>query len=191
MSEKLNGSHEHNTGQKLNLEAESRQNLEAIHKKAEKAQELNEKHVEHAKSKVEHQAISGKEYTVGEREKSASHSSHHVNQKTMKADSFKKTMSHVRRKLPKSERAFSKVVHNKKVDAISEVSSKTIARPSGIFGGGIFAFAGSIFLLYMAKHYGFEYNFFVFILLFVGGFFIGSVLEITLKGLKKPHRSKY
>lgn len=191
MSEKLSGSHEQNNGQKLNLESESRKNLEAIHKKAEQSQEMTEKHVEHAKSKVEKQAISGKEYSVGEREKPTGHSTNHTSHKAMKADSFKKTMSHVRQKLPRSERAFSKVVHNKKVEAVSEVGSKTIARPSGILGGGIFALAGSILLLYMAKHYGFEYNFFVFILFFVSGFFIGSIVEITLKAFTKPHRSKY
>ncbi len=191
MSEKFNGSHEQNSGEKLNLESESRKNLEAIHKKAEQSQEMTEKHVEQAKSKVEKQAISGKEYSVGEREKPTGHSTSHVSHKALKADSFKKTMSHARQKLPKSERTFSKLIHNKKVEAVSEVSSKTIARPSGILGGGIFALTGSILLLYMAKHYGFEYNFIVFILFFVGGFFIGSLVEITLKAFTKPHRSKY
>lgn len=186
MSEKLQNSGEYKHSESLDLAAESRKNLEKIHEKGEKSEELTSKHIEHAKSKVETQAISGKEYTVGEKESTSHSSTHSYNQKELKAESFNKTINHVRKKLPKSSRYFSKVIHNKKIESVSEVGAKTVARPSGILGGGIASFIGSALILYLAKHYGFEYNFFSFILLFIIGFFIGSSVEILYKSIKKP-----
>lgn len=90
-------------------------------------------------------------------------------------------MRQIRSKLSKPDKTFSKVIHNKTVESVSEVSSKTIARPSGLLGGGICALLGSAYLLYMTKHYGFEYNYFVFFLLFVGGFFVGMFGELLLR----------
>lgn len=190
MSEKLHSNHEHGS-EKLNIDKESRNNLEKIRERAEKSHDNSPERTEHAKSKVESHAVSGKEYTVGENESSVNHTSHVYNQKRLKADSFKKTMSSVRRKLPKSERTFSKVIHNKKVEKVSEIGAKTVARPSGILGGGLVALLGSIFAIYMANHYGFEYNFFVFIVLLVGGYLVGSVLEIIYFSLKRNKYKSY
>jgi Fe2+ transport system protein B len=190
MSEKLHSSQEHkHNSESLDLAAESRRNLENIHKKAEKVGEHTEEHVEQAKSKVETQAVSGKEYTVGEKETTHSSSHRTYNQKQLKAESFDKTIKHIRKKLPKNEKAFSKVIHNKKIEAASEIGAKTVARPSGILGGGIAALLGSLFLLVMAKYYGFEYNFFAFILLFVSGFFIGSAIEILIRSTSRRSRN--
>lgn len=183
MSESIKSHGEHGH-EKLDLAAESRKNLERIHEKAEKSKETTKEHVEQLQSKVESHAISGKEFSHGESESTA-HGYQHVNQKELKAESYKKTMKHVRKQLAKPERAFSKVIHNKKIETVSEAGSKTIARPSGILGGGICAFAGSAFLFYMAKHYGFEYSFSTFILLFVGGFFVGMFCEMLLKFILK------
>lgn len=185
MSEKIHSSSEHGSGEKIDLAAESRKNLEKIHEKAEKSQEATEEHVEHAKSKVETHAVSGKEYTVGEKESTSHGNGHHVNQKELKAESYKKTMKDVRKKLSKPDQVLSKVIHNKTIETTSEIGSKTVARPSGILGGGIFALLGSVAILWMANHYGFRYNFFVFILLFVGGFFVGTMVELLLRAVLK------
>lgn len=183
MSESLKHSSE-TGGEKIDLAAESRKNLERIHKKAEKSQEATKEHVEHIQSKVETHAISGKEFTVGENE-STSHGHVHSNQKELKADAYKKTMNRVERKLSKPDRALSKVIHNKTVESVSEFGGKTFARPSGILGGGLFALIGSAFFLYMTKHYGFEYNYFIFFVLFVGGFFAGMLCELLVRSVLK------
>jgi len=62
----------------------------------------------------------------------------------------------------------------------SEAASKTISRPSGLLGGGLMAFAGSLVYLYLAKHIGFRYNYLLFTLLFVGGFAVGLCLEVII-----------
>ncbi|MCA9332373.1 hypothetical protein KDA00_00700 [Candidatus Saccharibacteria bacterium] len=180
--------HESKGERQLDLEAESRKNLERIHEKANKSQETTKEHVEHIKSKVETHAVSGKEFTVGERE-SVSHGHHHPNQKELKTDAYQKTLKNVRRRLSKPDKLLSKVIHNKTVESVSEVGGKTIARPSGILGGGLCALLGSAFLLYMSSHYGFEYNYFVFFMLFAGGFFVGMFGELLLRYILKKDSS--
>lgn len=181
MSESMKHGGEH-TVEKLDLETESKNNLNKLREKAEKAHESTPEEVQAIKSKVETQAVSGKEFTIGEKE-NTSHGHQHVNQKKLKSDSYKRTMQSVRKKLSKPNQTFSKVIHNKTVENLSEIGSSTIARPSGILGGGIVALVGSGFLLYMAREYGFEYNYFVFFLLFVGGFFVGMVGELLVRSV--------
>ncbi len=103
-----------------------------------------------------------------------------IDRKT-KQDVLKSTLNQVRRQLPTASRLFSKVAHSKPVYAASEVGAKTVARPSGLLGGGLGAFIGSLALLLAAKKYGFRYNFASFIVLFAGGFILGLVLELVFR----------
>lgn len=181
---KYGGEH-HVKGEKLDLSHESQKNLDRLRKEANKVSEKDHNEVQHIQKKVETHAVSGKEFTVGERETARHDSSHHYDQKTLKKDAYKKTMQHVQTQLSKPEKTFSKVIHNKTVENISEASANTIARPSGILGGGICALLGSIFLIYMTKYYGFEYNYLLFFILFVGGFFVGMIGELILHSVLK------
>lgn len=101
-------------------------------------------------------------------------------QHAIKSQVYKQTLQRVQSHLSKPNQALSKVVHNKTVDTISNVGAQTVARPSGLLGGSICAFIGSLVLLYSAKHYGFRYNYLMFILFFVGGFFVGLILELII-----------
>ena len=64
------------------------------------------------------------------------------------------------------------------MESISNVGAQTIARPSGLLGGSIAAFAGSLTLYFLAKQYGFRYNYLMMFMLFVGGFAIGGIVEL-------------
>jgi hypothetical protein len=77
----------------------------------------------------------------------------------------------------------SKVIHQPVVRAVSEVAAKTISRPSGLLGGGIVAFLGSAGYLYFTKYIGLPYNYFIFTLLFLGGFVVGLSLELIVWSL--------
>lgn len=98
----------------------------------------------------------------------------------LKAITLRRELQMIRRKLPAPQRAFSKIVHQPVVRAISETASKTISRPSGLLGGGLVAFFGTSIYYYLAQHIGFTYNGFLFILLFVGGFVVGVALEFLI-----------
>jgi hypothetical protein len=107
--------------------------------------------------------------------------------KTVKTLKFKQTLKQIRAQLPASQRVLSKVVHQPMVQKASELSAKTVTRPSGLLGGGLFAFVGSALYFYLAKHVGFEYNYLLFTLLFIGGFLVGVVLEFALWAVRPKH----
>ena len=110
-------------------------------------------------------------------------------QQLLKTEAYRHTLRSIRRKLPKPARLFSKVAHNSTIESISEVSAKTIARPSGFLGGSIFSFTGSLVLLYMSRHYGFSYNYATFFILFVLGFIAGAAAELAFWALySRKHR---
>ena len=101
--------------------------------------------------------------------------------RTVKNLQLKQTMKQVRSQLPRTSRALSKVVHQPLVKAVSDTGAKTVTRPSGLLGGGFFAFIGSLAYLFMASHVGFRYNYTVFLLFFLGGFVLGLLLELVVR----------
>ena len=112
-------------------------------------------------------------------------------QQAMKEDAYKHTLQKTRRHLTKTERRFSKVAHNAAVEAVSAAAAQTVARPSGLLGGGICAFLGSLIVLYYAKHYGFHYNYGLVLILFVGGFAVGMLLELLVWALYSRRKKSY
>lgn len=137
---------------------------------------------------IHKEAVSAKEVTVGEHRKD-SHQPTIGLQRELKAEAYEKTIEKVRGHLNPVEHGISKLIHNPVVEPVSELGSKTIARPSGILGGGLAALIGSGIVLYMAKHYGFEYNFTTFLLLLVFGFAAGLIVELLTWLLVRRKRS--
>ncbi len=154
---------------------------EHIAKEAEKAKrEKSAQNIEKIKQMAEAEAKQtekikiGKESTIEESD--GSFGFHH----NLKSDAFNRILKRTQQKLSKPTRAFSKLAHNPTIDKVSEFSAKTIARPSGILGGSIFALVGSLALYYFAKQYGFQYNYLFAFMLFVAGYAIGAILELVV-----------
>lgn len=159
--------------EKLKSEAESK--AEQANKNVLSAEELAKK--------VEQHAISGEEMSHGE----VADNKHHpvlVN-KQLKDMAYSRAMTRVRKHLSLPSKLLSKAVHSKVLDKPSEVIGKTVARPSGMLGGAIFAAIGSSALLWITKHYGYEYNFLAVILLFGFGLVVGLAVEAGWKALRK------
>lgn len=184
MSEKLNRSIEHGQDN-LDLSIEVEKSLKRSEKAAETAGGEQPETVE-IKQKVEQQAISGKEITIGEKEAGAAQEFGVYTQ--MKSQTYGRTMGRIRGRLSLPDRAMSKIMHNRAVEAVSDGLSKTAARPSGILGGGIAALIGSLILLYTTKYYGFEYNFFVYFILLGGGFVLGVLAELLIRTIAHLRR---
>jgi hypothetical protein len=184
MSEHISHSLEHKS-ENLDLSAEIEKNLKRSKEAAEssKTEKLNPGEI---KAKVEQHAISGKEVPIGER--SSIKNPDFGIYKVMKSQTYNRTLGRIRQQLPASERLMSKVMHQKTVDSVSDIMSKTVARPSGILGGGVLALIGSSIILYMAKKYGFEYNFFVFFTLIACGFVLGILAEMLIRTVNKARR---
>lgn len=101
-----------------------------------------------------------------------------------------KELSFIRRRLPTNERILSKIIHQPVVRVISESTSKTVSRPSGLLGGGIVAFIGTTAYVIFTHYIGVPYNYSLFIIFFVGGFIIGLILEFIIWAvISRKHRA--
>lgn len=182
MNERLTPHHEHH--ESLDLSELSKEKLEETKARAEHLDNDPARQVEHLRHAAQEQAVSGREYTVGERE--AAPASHTFGaHKQLKTQSYKRTLNHLQSRLKGPEKTFSKVIHKKTVDRVSAVASQTVARPAGILAGGLCAFIGSLFVLILANRYGFRYNFTLFIILFSGGYLFGSLVELLNRAVKR------
>lgn len=138
-----------------------------------------DKLVQHAKQ----EAVVGKELISHEKGRPAP-SDHYVT-KELKEQTWNRGITHIRKQLSAPSRAFSKVIHQPVVDSVSRASEKTVARPSGLLTGAICAFIGSSAFLWIARHYGFTYNYFLFVLFFAGGFIVGLIIEALMAVFRK------
>jgi len=94
---------------------------------------------------------------------------------------FEREIRHIRRSLGKTDRIGSRIIHQPAIRSISEVSAKTLTRPSGLLGGGIVAFLGTGTYLYLTKHIGIKYNYSMFFFLLIVGFILGLLIESLIR----------
>lgn len=187
MSEKLHHpTPEHHRAHPEHESHQQAEKLKHLHEKAEKAEHAPQDNIESIKKSIESAAVSGKEYTKTEKE-TPQPTSYGIN-KELKATAYRKVIKKTQSQLSTPERAFSRAIHNPTVDRFSEVASKTVARPSGLLFGGIGAFIGTLFVFYISKRAGFTYNYLLFVLLFLGCYVAGVVLEGLYKLFRKAAR---
>lgn len=178
MSEKLKN-HESGEHSAENYGEHSERLQEQIEAAAEKSRHEHQESLEDIQKKIEQEAISTHELTPGEIESNQpAHNGHYTNS-YVRGHSFKQTMKKVQKQLPARERTFSKVIHNSVVETTSDIAGATIARPSGLLFGGIFSVFGSVAVLIICRYYGYEYNYLIGLGFFVGGFFLGLLIELA------------
>lgn len=183
MSEKLhhkNPERHHNPEKHDDRSAE---HLKELQERAKHAESKSGDEIESIKKSIESNAVSGKEYSVGERETHPSHS--YGVTKQLKRDAYRKTLHKAQTHLRGPEKAFSKVIHKPAVERVSDIGAKTVARPGGLLLGGITAFVASIVVLFIAKRSGFTYNYLLFLIVFAGGYLLGVVLEAIIGAFRK------
>lgn len=185
MSEQFKPTHEHQSEKTPSHERVERHSGAQIEKELTSAEKQhgNEKHVEQLSRHVEQKAISGKEHSTGESESTHNHHPVLVNAQ-LKDMAFSRAMTRTRKQLSPVSRTFSKVVHNKVVDRVSETVGSTIARPTSMLWGAVFAFIGTSALLWITRYYGYEYNYLVAILLFIFGAIAGLAAEGIIRLIK-------
>lgn len=107
--------------------------------------------------------------------------------KKQKSASFKKTMKQVQSELPATKRAFSKVIHNRTVEKVSDITGSTIARPNAVLSGAVAAFLLTLAVYIVAKTIGYSLSGFETIAAFIVGWTLGLVydyLRILITGKK-------
>lgn len=164
----------------------AKQHLEALKRKAESDSEAHsdDEALEAIKLDIEKSALSKEDH----KHKESGHGAENTPAATyvsreLKEMGFRRTLTGARLRMKAPARAFSKMIHQPVVERVSELAAPTVARPSGILGGGIAAFLGSGTLLYISRHYGYNYNYLVFILLFVAGFVAGMTIELVVRAI--------
>lgn len=155
------------------------------HKSHEAAREAQHESLKTSRQDIERHAQSAED--LKRLDKSSDRNNSHTPHPTreLQAMARDRILRSVRRKLPAPQRVLSSFVHTKPVEAVSAVGEKTIARPYGLLGGGLSAFIGTTLTFYMAKHYGFRYNLFLFFTFFVAGYIIATVLEATVRIVRR------
>jgi hypothetical protein len=90
---------------------------------------------------------------------------------------FKKEMKRLQGEMSTPERTFSKLIHNKAVEKVSEAVGSTIARPNAILYGSMFAFLLTAVVYFWAKHTGHELSGFETIGAFIIGWLAGMIVD--------------
>lgn len=165
---------------------------EAKEKKTDLAEHLKAKHEHQAKireirNKIEESSKTSQELSQANTEEKPKKTEYNdvVAGSQLETQSLKQNLNKIQRKLPSYQRPFSKFVHNKTVEKVSDAAGATIARPSGILFAGIFSFIMSLLVLSVSRYFGYEYNFMIGLASLGGGFIIGLMLEAIMKLFKK------
>ncbi len=103
----------------------------------------------------------------------------------VKAKTLKKELEEIRSNLSLTQKVLSKVIHQQTISKLSDIGAKTIARPSGLLGGGILAFCGSLIYLLFTKYVGMKYNYLIFIFLFLSGYLITLATEFLIRSFRR------
>ncbi len=96
----------------------------------------------------------------------------------------KQTMQDIQYNLSPTDKTISHIIHQPIIDQSSEVLNKTIFRSSGVLGGSILAFIGSLAYIIFVIYTGITYNFELFFIFLIAGFILGLVSEMIYKLLK-------
>lgn len=146
-----------------------------------KSEQSPEKNLEAARHEALDNALSGEQERVTEKAEHlpVSPERHHNGfiSKGEREASFQATMKEVQTHMSAPSRAFSKIIHNKSVEAISEAGASTIARPNAILTGAIFAFLITLATYVVAKNFGYPLSGFETIGAFILGWIIGLVYD--------------
>lgn len=167
------------SGSEKQLGPENHENKERVEKhiehlesKAESAHESQREQLEHARHEVKKIAPEIKPH-----HEHAPRTSSPPGRKE-KEQTYKHTLSSVQRELPtRFSRSFSKVIHQPVIEKASDISGKTIFRPSLMLGTTLGALIGGSAFYLLAKRYGFPISGSEFLLFGLIGAFFGLAGE--------------
>jgi len=100
-----------------------------------------------------------------------------LSSKLQREASFASTMKEVQQQLSAPSRVFSKLIHNKTVEKVSDAVGSTVARPNAILSGSVVAFILTLGVYLLAKNLGYPLSGFETIGAFVFGWIIGLTYD--------------
>jgi hypothetical protein len=166
------------------LEKLSRENFERMERDAAEA-EAKKDTLAAIREKLEKTALSKEKIKLDQNETRPSGLNVPIG-RSLRESAVKRGTKQVQNELSGRDRAFSRVIHQPVVEALSNAAEGTVARPSGLLVGGLFSVLSSIAVLYICRHYGYQYNYLVGLACFAAGFLVGLVFEGIYKLFFKP-----
>lgn len=164
----------------------SAERLEALKNKLEAGGELGHENLESAAKSAENAKIEALKEAVSveaagvEKDKRPKDSPARRRggiSKKEKEASYKKEMARVQAELTPASRVFSKFIHAKPVEKVSEAVGSTIARPNAILSGAVVAFVLVLAVYIVAKNLGYVLSGFETIAAFAVGWIIGVLYD--------------
>ncbi|HET9412228.1 MAG TPA: hypothetical protein VFO38_05290 [Candidatus Saccharimonadales bacterium] len=147
--------------EKLHGKERPEQNSEHLAKEARAEAEKQARPAEDVKPKGELESNAGPSYQTARTPDAA----------------YKETMTTIQKEMSAPARAFSKVIHNKTVEKVSDLAGSTVARPNSILSGSIFAFILVLAVYVHAKNIGYSLSGFETIGAFILGWIIGILYD--------------
>lgn len=144
-----------------NVENNSHETLDNAHKEALEQAKTVEKEVKHESSSKERSPAERRgPLTKRERDKS-----------------FAVTMREVQTQMSGPSRVFSKFIHNKTVENVSDAVGGTLARPNAVLSGSIFAFLFTLIIYLIARYNGYPLSGTETIVSFAFGWVLGLTFD--------------
>jgi hypothetical protein len=97
--------------------------------------------------------------------------------KNQRHASYHATMRHIRSEMNAPSRTFSKFIHNKTVERVSDAVGSTAARPNAVLAGSVAATFLTLFVFMIAKQYGYRLSGFETIGTFLVGWALGLIYD--------------
>jgi hypothetical protein len=183
-AEKLSNTGPEHERRKTELEKAGAELREALRERHEKAGEQSRENLNEARREaLEKAQTSEKREVAPQKERRPSPAERRGDRVIGKAEreaSFNATMQEVRTHMSPASRTFSKVIHNKTVEKVSDVAGNTVARPNAILSGAIVAFALTLGVYLVARNMGYPLSGFE----TIGAFAVGWILGVTYDFLK-------
>ncbi len=179
MSEKLPAQHNESFKPKETTQSpEGRDRIKSLEKEGEREANKQPEQLKEAREQVERYAQhqENKHHNSAEKEQ---HTFSPATKGRQKKLAFKQTMKHTQAKLKPTDRVFSKVIHQPVIEKVSDISAKTLFRPSVTLGAALGALIGGAIFYGFARFYGFDLSGSEFLVCAVIGAVIGLVWEFA------------
>ncbi len=169
------GEHQLDPHELADLGQERREQLREAHEKG--VEEFKENKIETARAEALEKAAATERAPEKAAERSPAERRRGPISRKERDASYKATMKEVQSHMSPTKRAFSKFIHHKVVDQVSDALGTTVARPNAILSGAVAAFLFSLLTLLVAKHYGYRLSGFEAIGAFIAGWLLGILYD--------------
>lgn len=153
--------------------------LKSAERSAESSPEQQAERAEIARSEANKEALMSREVGGAEKRRDNVDSTPTLTHATKKqrADSYKHTMDQIRSEMTPAARSFSKLIHHKTIERVSERVGDTVARPNAVLAGSVAATFLVLFVYVIARQYGYRLSGFETIGTFALGWALGLIFD--------------